>query len=55
MLNRVAVHFTRESIARIDSLMAMLEPALLIVVGVLVGIIVVAVYFPIFSLAKTIS
>ncbi len=55
MLNRVAIHFTRESTARIDGLMAMLEPALLVVVGVLVGIVVIAVYFPIFNLARSIS
>lgn len=55
MLNRVATHYTRESTARMDTLMALLEPALLVFVGALVGLVVIAIYFPIFNLARTIG
>ena len=53
MLDRVAVHYNRESSSSIDGLLAMLEPALLIGLGVVVAIVVMGVYFPIFNLAKS--
>ncbi len=55
MLNRAAEHFSREFSARVDMLMAMLEPALLVAIGILVGFVVIAIYFPIFSLARTVT
>ncbi len=55
MLSRAAEHFTREFSARVDIAMAMFEPALLVAIGVMVGFVVVAIYFPIFSLAKTVT
>ena len=55
MLGRAAEHFSREFSARVDMLMAMLEPALLVAIGILVGFVVIAIYLPIFSLARTVT
>jgi len=54
MLERVADYFSQEVAARVEIMMALLEPALLAVIGALIGIVVIAIYLPIFSLAKTI-
>jgi len=55
MLNRVADHYVRESAASIEGLMSMLEPALLVLLGIVVGFVVIAIYFPIFNLAKVVA
>jgi len=55
MLGRAAEHFSREFSARVEMLMALLEPALLVAIGILVGFVVVAIYFPIFNLARTVT
>jgi len=55
MLSRVADHYTRESSTTLDVLMAMLEPAMLVLLGIAVGIAVIAIYLPIFSLAKAVT
>jgi type IV pilus assembly protein PilC len=55
MLDRVSNHYTRETATSIDTLMSMLEPILLVLLGVVVGIVIIAVYFPIFNLAQAIQ
>ncbi|MFW6045032.1 MAG: type II secretion system F family protein [Planctomycetota bacterium] len=55
MLNRVAVHFEREASSQIEGLLSLLEPAILVLLGVTVGFVVVAVYLPIFNLARAIG
>ena len=54
MLKRTSEHFSREASAHIEVAMSMLEPALLAVLGIVIGITVVAVYLPIFNLAKAV-
>ncbi len=51
MLERVSNHFTREASSSIDSALALLEPMLLALLGVVVGVVILAVYLPIFQLA----
>ncbi|MFW6457082.1 MAG: type II secretion system F family protein [Planctomycetota bacterium] len=53
MLERVADHFDREATSQIEGLLSLLEPVILVLLGVTVGIVVVAVYLPIFNLART--
>ena len=54
MLRRTSDHFSREAAANIEVAMSMLEPALLAVLGIVIGTTVVAVYLPIFNLAKVV-
>ncbi len=51
MLERVSRHFTREAAVSIDSVMSLLEPILLALLGLVVAVVVLAVYLPIFQLA----
>ncbi len=55
MLRRVADYYERESAASIDGLLSLLEPTLIVLLGIVVGFVVIAVYFPIFGLAKAIG
>jgi type IV pilus assembly protein PilC len=54
MLERMADFYDREVTYSIDSLMAALEPLLLIIVAVFVGMIILATYLPIFNMIQTI-
>jgi len=53
MLERVAEHYERESAASIEGLLSLIEPAILVAMGVVVGIVVYAIYIPIFQMAQT--
>jgi type IV pilus assembly protein PilC len=54
MLERMADFYDREVTYSIDSLMAALEPLLLIIVAVFVGMIILATYLPVFNMIQTI-
>mgnify|MGYP000082510014 FL=1 len=54
MLERSASHFEAEVDDAVDSLTSLLEPAIIVVIGILVGGLVVAMYLPIFQLGSVI-
>ncbi len=54
MIGRVADHYQRESATSIEGLLALLEPAILVFLGITVGVVVLAIYLPIFKLAQTV-
>lgn len=54
MLNKVADFYEEELDDTISSLMTLIEPAVMVVLGILVGGLVVAMYLPIFKLAMAI-
>ena len=54
MLNRVSKFFRDEVDATLNILTSILEPVLIIGLGIIVGIVVLAIYLPIFKLAATI-
>ena len=53
MLNRVSKFFRDEVDATINILTSIIEPILIIGLGIIVGIVVLAIYLPIFKLAGT--
>ena len=53
MLNKVADFYEGEVDTAVENLMAALEPIIVVFLGVVVGVIVVAMYLPIFKLAST--
>jgi len=55
MLSKIADFYDEEVDATVSNLTAMLEPMLMIFLGVIIGAIVVAMYLPIFKLAGTIG
>lgn len=55
MLTRVAEFYEDEINFLIDQITAMVEPAFIVVIGVIVGVIVLAMYMPIFRMAKVVS
>lgn len=55
MLKNLALHHTEQTFQQADNLAALLEPALLIVTGVIIGTLVVAMYLPIFHLGDAMS
>jgi len=55
MLAKVANIYEREVDDLVDNLTALLEPMIMVVIGVLVGGLIVAMYLPIFSLGKVVS
>ncbi|HEY9070896.1 MAG TPA: type II secretion system F family protein [Candidatus Ozemobacteraceae bacterium] len=55
MLEKVADFYEDEINFLVDQLTAMVEPIFIVVLGTLVGIIVVAMYLPIFRMAKVVS
>jgi type IV pilus assembly protein PilC len=54
MLSKVADYYEREVDETVDALSSMLEPAIMVILGVLIGGIVVAIYMPIFKLGQVI-
>jgi len=54
MLKRTSEHFSREASANIAVAVSVLEPVLLALLGIVIGTTVVAVYLPIFNLAKAV-
>jgi type IV pilus assembly protein PilC len=55
MLNKVAEAYTREVDDTVDGLTAILEPMLIVVLGVLVGGIVICLYLPLFEIGQHIK
>jgi len=53
MLERIAVYYSEQMTLFIDRFTAMLEPMLLIVMGATVGVLVTAMYLPIFKIATS--
>ena len=49
-LDNVADYYTNEADYRIQRLLALLEPAMLVVLAIFAGIIVVSIYLPIFTM-----
>ncbi len=54
MLNKVADYFEREVDDTVDALSSMMEPLIMVVLGVVIGSIVVAIYMPIFKLGQVV-
>ena len=55
MLAKVADIYEREVDDLVDNLTALLEPMIMVVIGILVGGLIVAMYMPIFSLGKVVG
>ncbi len=53
MLNKVADFYETEVDSAVENLMAALEPIIVVVLGAVIGVIVVAMYLPIFQMAST--
>ena len=51
MLDQIAKHHDKEVKDKIDALIGMIEPAIIIVMGVLIGGLVLAMYLPIFNMS----
>ncbi|BBI50675.1 hypothetical protein HORIV_30960 [Vreelandella olivaria] len=52
MLNRVADYYEEEVDNKVDALTSLMEPIIIVVLGVLVGGVVVSMYLPIFDLGS---
>lgn len=55
MLMKLAEYFDREVMYMVDSLMAVLEPLLILLVAIVVGGIVIAILLPVFEIANTVG
>lgn len=55
MLLHVAGHFREEVDLKVDSLTSIIEPLLIIILGIILGFIIVAMYLPIFELMNVIG
>ncbi len=55
MLNKVADIYDAEVEAAVDGMLALMEPAIIVILGGIIGFIVVSLYLPIFTLGDTIS
>ncbi|MEX2016034.1 MAG: type II secretion system inner membrane protein GspF [Candidatus Hydrogenedentales bacterium] len=55
MLNKVADIYDAEVEAAVEALLALMEPAIIIILGGIIGFIVVALYLPIFSLGDALT
>jgi type IV pilus assembly protein PilC len=54
MLSKVADYYEREVDEMVDAISSLIEPMIMVVLGVLVGGIVIAIYLPIFKLGQVI-
>lgn len=54
MLERSASHFEAEVDDAVDGLTSLQEPAIIVVIGILIGCLVIAMYLPIFQLGSVI-
>lgn len=54
MLEKVATHFENEVDTAVDGLTSMMEPLIMVILGILVGGLVVAMYLPIFQMGSVI-
>ena len=55
MLGKVADFYEDEVDVAIDSLSSMIEPLMMIMVGAMVGVILIAMYLPMFKMLKLVS
>jgi type IV pilus assembly protein PilC len=55
MLFKVAEYFEQEVNNAVDALSSLIEPFIMVIIGVLVGGLVVALYLPIFKVAATVA
>jgi general secretion pathway protein F len=55
MMERVAAFYDDELARTVDVLTRLIEPALMTVIGLVIGVIVVLMYFPIFELAGSLQ
>jgi len=55
MLERMAVFYDNEVTFAIDAMLKAMEPAMIVIVGALIGSIIVAIYLPIFNIITTIG
>ena len=55
MMERVASFYDGELERAVDLLIRLIEPALMMVIGLVIGLIVVLMYFPVFELAGSIQ
>lgn len=55
MLGRIGVFYDEETARRVEWLSKLLEPALMVLIGLIVGLVVVLMYMPIFELAGAIE
>ena len=55
MLGRIGIFFDEDTARRVEWLSKLLEPALMVVIGLIVGLVVVLMYMPIFELAGAIE
>jgi general secretion pathway protein F len=55
MMERIAAYYEDETVRWIERFVKLFEPLLMVFVGLLVGVIVVLMYFPIFELAGSIK
>ena len=55
MMERIAAFYEEETVRWVERFVKLFEPLLMIFVGLLVGVIVVLMYFPIFELAGSIK
>ncbi len=54
MLSKVADYYEREVDETVDALASLLEPMIMVILGVVVGGIVIAIYLPIFKLGQVV-
>jgi len=54
MLSKVADYFEREVDETVDALASLIEPMIMVVLGVIIGGIVIAIYLPIFKLGQVV-
>ena len=55
MLRNLAYHHGEKTLSQAENLAALLEPALLVITGLIIGTLVVAMYLPIFHLGDAMS
>ena len=55
MLFKVAEYYEQEVNNAVDALASLIEPAIMVILGVLVGGMVIGMYLPIFKLAMTVG
>jgi general secretion pathway protein F len=55
MMERIAAFYDEELARAVDLLTRLIEPLLMTVIGLIIGVIVVLMYFPIFELAGSLQ
>jgi general secretion pathway protein F len=55
MLGRIGIFYDEDTARRVEWLSKLLEPALMVLIGLIVGLVVVLMYMPIFELAGAIE